>query len=235
MECLQPRNPVDATLACGTLLSSASIEASAEVDQITFPGQNGQRVTLTLTAAGYPFGATVTATLFSPTLAEVIVFSGNSQQQLTLTETGTYVLQIRTNNLVSTGSYSIGMECLQPLNSVDATLACGAPPFSGFIEASAEVDQITFPGQNGQRVTLTLTAAGFPFGATATATLFSPTLAEVIVFSGNSQQQLTLTETGTYVLQIRTNNLVSTGGYALGLACLAPAGQVNTAARMRSI
>src|SRR5437667_411842 len=92
---------------------------------MTYREQNNDRVTLTLTAAGFPFGVTATATVFSPTAAVVVTFNANIQQQLTLAETGTYVVQVRASDFVSTGSYSLGRECLVPTSPVDATLACG--------------------------------------------------------------------------------------------------------------
>jgi uncharacterized protein (TIGR03437 family) len=226
LECLLPTSPVDATLACGAL-SARAINAAGQVDQLTFAGQANQRVTLTLTASDFPFGATATATLFSPTAVSVVAFDANSQRQLTLTENGTYVIQVRANNLVSTGSYSIGLECLLPTSPVDATLPCGALLSDRPINAASQVDQITFIGQANERNTLTLTASGFPFGATATATVFSPSAVAVVTFDANSQRQLTLTESGTYVIQVRANNLVSTGSYSLGLECLLPTSPVD--------
>src|SRR2546425_11206100 len=91
-----------------------------------------------------------------------------------LSETGTYIIQVRANDFVSTGSYSLGLECLLPTSPVDATLACGGL-ISRTIGASAKVDQIIFNGQSSAQLTLGLTENGFPFGATATGTLFSPT------------------------------------------------------------
>src|SRR2546426_1571241 len=109
------RRPPRSTLFPYTTLFrsvSRSIDGPAQVDQITFSGQINDHVTLTLAAAAFPFGATATATVFSPTAAEVVTFSANSQQQLTLPATGTYVIQVRANNLVSTGSYTLGLESL---------------------------------------------------------------------------------------------------------------------------
>src|SRR2546426_543278 len=119
-----PTSPVDAVLACGGLVSR-SIDGPAQVDQFTFSAQINVHGTLTLGAAPFPSGATATATVFSPTAAEVVTFSANSQQQLTLPATGAYVIQVRANNLVSPGSYPLGRECLLPTSPVDAVLACG--------------------------------------------------------------------------------------------------------------
>ena len=229
LECLLPTSPADATLVCGTLLSDRPINTSAQVDQITFSGQASDRVTLTLAASGFPLGATATASVFSPAAALVVSFNANSQQQLTLPTTGTYIIQIRASNLVSTGSYSIGLECLLPASPVDALLACGTLVTDRPLGAAGQVDQITFSGQANDRITLTLTASGFPLGATATAKVYSPTVSLVVSFNANSQQQLTLPTTGIYLIQVQASNLVSTGSYSIGLECLLPTSPVDAA------
>src|SRR2546425_529949 len=89
-----------------------------------------------------------------------------------LSETGTYIIQVRANDFVSTGSYSLGLECLLPTSPVDATLACGGLN-SQTIHPSSKDDHITFTtSQFKTKVTLTLAEAGFPFGATASAFFF---------------------------------------------------------------
>src|SRR5262245_41984314 len=222
LECLLPTSPVDATLACGGLLPSRPINAPAQVDQITFSGQANERKTLTLTAAGFPTFVTATATVYSPTAVVVVTFNANSQQQLTLPENGTYVIQVFASNLVSTGSYCVGLECLPSPTRRASDLACGGLLPSRPINASSQVDQITFSGQANERKTLTLTAAGFPTFVTATATVYSPLLHDALTIYANSEQQLTLPENGTYVIQVFASNLVSTGSYSLGLECLLP-------------
>ncbi len=206
-----PNSPMAQSLACGALLSD-TIGAAGEVDQFTFSGQANNRVTLTLATGGFTVGsgATATATVFSPAAAMVVTFNANDQQQVTLPATGTYVIQVRASNFVSTGSYSLGLECLLPTSPVDATLFCGVLLSDRRVNAAAQVDQFTFSGQANQQVTLTLATGGFTVGsgATATATVFSPAAAVVVTFNANGQQQLTLADSGTYAIQVRASNLV---------------------------
>jgi hypothetical protein len=229
-EYLSPTMQADVTLTCGSLVPE-SIDAPAEVDQFIFSGQLNQRVTLTLAeSGGFPGSTnTATATLFSPTGQQLLVFSANSQQQITLGATGTYAIQVRANNLVAIGSYVLGLECLLPTSPVDVALACGSLAMRT-IDTPAQVDQFIFSGQLNQQVTLTLAeSGGFPGSTnTATATLFSPTGQQLLVFSANSQQQITLGATGTYIIQVRANNFFATGSYMLGLECLLPASPIPT-------
>ncbi len=224
-ECLLPTSPVDATLACGGLVAR-TIVTPAQVDQITFVAQANDRLTLTLAMSGFPSFVAARATVFSPSGGVVVTFDANSQQQLTLSETGTYVVQVYASNLVSTGSYTLGRECLLPTNPVDATLACGGL-VARTIVTPAQVDQITFVAQANDRVTLTLAMSSFPSFVAARATVFSPSGGVVVTFDANSQPQLTLPETGTYVVQVYASNLVSTGSYTLGRECLLPTSAVD--------
>jgi hypothetical protein len=52
--------------------------------------------------------------VFAPSGKLVVGFNANGQQQLTLAETGTYVVQVQAGNLVTTGTYSLGLQCLSP-------------------------------------------------------------------------------------------------------------------------
>src|SRR5207249_4726013 len=110
---------------------------------------------------------------------------------------GVYVVQL----IVDDGNLQSSPETVTITAAAAVTLGCG-DLISGNITAPGQVDQITFNGQVNDKVTLTLAASGFPTGATATATVFSPTGAVVSpgAFNANSQQQLTLPETGTYVI-----------------------------------
>src|SRR2546422_179058 len=115
-----------------------------------------------------------------------------------------------------------------PTNPVDATLPCGAL-VSKSIDSPAQVDQFTFSCQNNDRVTLTLASVGFSVGsgASATATVFSPSAAVVVTFNANGQQQVTLPETGTYGIQTRVSNCDSFGSYTIGRVCLLPTNPVD--------
>ena len=75
--------------------------------------------------AGWAFGAFAQATVIAPSGANVVTFNANSQQQITLTESGAYTIRVNANNLVTTVNYNLGLECLRPRGPVDGTLTCG--------------------------------------------------------------------------------------------------------------
>ena len=103
------------TLSCGDLIPG-SIDAAAEAEFYTLTGQANDVITLTLVETsnwgGTAGSADARLTLFAPSGAEVVTFDSNGQQQVTLPESGTYIVRIQANNLVSTGSYDLGLECL---------------------------------------------------------------------------------------------------------------------------
>jgi len=132
---------------------------------------------------------------------------------------GTYVAELIVND---------GWEDSEPITvnilarvSDTTPLTCGLS-VSGSIESQGEVDEYTFTGQAGQIVALTLTeTAGFPGNSQApVATVFSPTGAEVLSF-GPSQREITLPESGTYVVKVSPNrfDFLVVGSYGLSLEC----------------
>jgi 2-methylaconitate cis-trans-isomerase PrpF len=218
---LECRNPaaLATALSCGTL-PQGNIAAGGQVDQYTFDGQANRIVTLTLAnTGGWPYYATPVATLLTPSGAQVESFHANGQRQITLTENGTYVVQVRASDFASTGQYGFGLECRNPPALVKAVLTCGALP-QGNIAAGGQVDQYTFDGQANRIVTLTLAnTGGWPYYAAPVAALFAPSGTQVVSFQANGQRQTTLTENGTYVVQVRASDFASTGQYGVGLQC----------------
>jgi hypothetical protein len=138
--------------------------------------------------------------------------------EYTLPETGTYVLRVYANNLVSTGDYNLGLESILPTPVSQGALTCDGSTISESITQAGEVDLFTFSGTSGQDVTLTLTETsnwgGFQGGNDVRGLLYAPSGAAVgNAFDSDAQVQLTLPANGTYVLRVTANNLVSTGTY----------------------
>ena len=219
-ECVVPPAPVDSPLPCGGLISR-TISSAGQVDQIGFSGVPNQIVTLTLVqTAGFPYPSQAWAKVISPSGALVVQFGANGQQQIRLPETGLYIVQVMASGLISTGTYKLGRECMSPLSGVDGTLSCNAPPLSGSIGTAGEVDQITFGGIASQPLTLNLNqTSGFPYPSRAWAKVFSPAGALIVQFGANGSQIVTPAITGTFLIQMMASDLVSTGGYGLGMSC----------------
>src|SRR6185295_11444676 len=127
--------------------------------------------------------------------------------RVTLTEAGAYTIRVNAANLVSTGSYNIGLECILPRGPVDGTLSCGGL-VSGSISAPGEVDLLGLTGQPNAMVLLTLANTGsFPF-TQPLVTVVAPSGTDVVSFTANNQRQITLTESGAYTILVNANNLV---------------------------
>ena len=204
---------------CGSLIEG-SIVQGGEVDQIRFLGQQDQKITLTLIQTSGFASTRAQMRLLSPaTRTEIDQFNANGQNQYTLTESGEFLIQLQAANLVSTGTYSLGMECIVPLNPIQSELSCG-DQFISSISLPGEVDQVRFAGSQNDIVTLTLVqTAGFS-STRARVRVLTPTIQDLVAFNANGQQQRTLPENGDYVIQIQAANLVSTGDYTIGLECL---------------
>ena len=222
--CERPLEP-EPSLSCGDPVISGSIDAAAETDQFTFSGEAGDVVSITVADTGGEFvttGADARVFLFSPTGAQLGLFDANSERVFTLPESGTYAIEVKANNLVSTGSYNLNLECLVPPSPDAVALGCG-DLVSGSIDAAAEVDVFHFSGEAGDVVSITVADTGGEFvttGADARVFLFSPMGVQLGLFDADSGRVFTLPESGTYVIEVKANNLVSTGSYNLGIECI---------------
>jgi len=229
LECLIPA--VGAVpLACGTL-ASGQIAAAAQVDLLTFSGQAGQIVSLALASTGGFSNNPSTSnsaelTVFAPSGALAGTIHSNSQANFTLSQSGTYVIRLSATNLSTIGSYNVNFECLAP-PSAAVSLTCGTLA-SGQITAPAQVDLFTFSGQTGQVVSLAIASnGGFTNNPSASnsaeLTVFAPSGTAAGTIHSNSQANLTLAQSGTYVIRVNATNLSTTGSYNLNFECLVPA------------
>ncbi len=190
-----------------------NIQQAAQVDQYTYSGTAGGIITVTLGLTGgfdSFFGVVPKVTLYDPTGAVVTSFQANTQRQITTALSGLYLFQVESNDLVSTGTYNLGVVCRNPLNP-SSGLSCGGI-VNGKVSQSSQVDQYTYNASAGGVITVTLTdTGGFDsfFGVVPEAVFFDPTGAVVTSFQANSQQQITLKMTGNYLFQVYSNDLVS--------------------------
>ncbi len=206
-------------IACGDLISG-SITAAGEFHEYEFTGSTGDFITITLSESSFGTSSAHDArvTLYAPSDALVGSFDSDSQADFTLGETGTFVLRAGANDSLSTGSYSIGLECIRPASS-DAVAITYGDLISSDTMDPAEADLYTFSGSAGDFITLTLSESSFGTSSAhdARVTLYAPSDALVGSFDSDSQADFTLGETGTFVLRVNANNFVSTGSYELVL------------------
>lgn len=226
LERLQPRGAIDAVLDPGDLISAALV-ASAEVDVFTFSGQSGDRILLTLVqTGGFALGVGARATVLAPDGMQTDAFNTNSQRTLTLGTTGTFTVWVNATNLFHAGTYNIGFERLQPLGPSNGHFDPG-DLIIGSLTASSQVNVYTFSGQSGDRVLLTLVqTGGFALGVGARATVLTPGGAQFDAFNSNGQRNLTLPESGTFIVYVNATNLFHAGTYNLGFERLNPLGPV---------
>jgi hypothetical protein len=135
-------------------------------------------------------------------------------------------VQVNPNNLVSAGTYNLGLESIAPPDPINGTLTCGAL-LGGAIDAGGEVDLLTFDASSGDEISITLVETsdwGGTAGVNDARGILQAPSGDILgaAFDSDAQVEFTLPETGTYVLQVNANNLVSIGTYNVGLTCLAP-------------
>jgi hypothetical protein len=222
LERLSPITAADGTFIFGTIFNG-TITKAGQSDLIVFSGSINDRVLLTLsTTAGFSpvFGRNPRASILTPSGQALGTFwDGTDEREFTLPETGTYLVRVRANNLIDTGTYSLGIERLSPLTAIDITFGFGTT-VNGRITNAAQNDLITFPATIGDNVLFALvTTSGFNpvFGRVPRATILSPSGQILGTWDAGVPRTFVLPETGTYLVRVRANNLIDTGTYNLSL------------------
>ncbi len=85
-----------------------------EADLFTFTGTANDVRDVTLIETGTGWGGVGNtndprATIFAPSGVQVDAFDTNSRRQLTLAETGTYLVRVNANQVAATGTYNVGL------------------------------------------------------------------------------------------------------------------------------
>jgi hypothetical protein len=104
--------PPSPSLNYGDLVTG-TISAAGEEDIYTFTGEAGESILIAITEDdGFSGSAVPWFAVYSPTGAMVngTGYSANTQRRFDLSEDGTYVIRVIASNLISTGTYSLGLE-----------------------------------------------------------------------------------------------------------------------------
>jgi len=220
LEGLKPISPAPSAVVKGGIVSG-DITARTEKDQWAFTGNAGDRIQLITTSTATQSGFSAFTDLYAPSGTRVTGFWAGNNVELTLPETGTYMLQVRDDNYVETGKYTIGFEGLKPLSPGSTSLVKGGI-VSGTIALRTEKDQWTFTGNAGDRIQLISTSTATESGFSAFTDVYAPSGSRITGFWAGNNVEFTLPETGTYMLQVRDDNYFETGKYTIGLETLKP-------------
>ncbi|NJN12163.1 MAG: hypothetical protein HC815_31065, partial [Richelia sp. RM1_1_1] len=169
------------------------INTPGKQDIYAFDGTAGTR----LFFDGLTGSSNIIAKLFSPSGKEVVTWSTNtdSNQPLSLLETGTYRLVISSNNN-ATGNYSFRLVDLETVS----TLAFNTP-VTGRLDPGAEVEFYQFYAAVGQKFNFDLTATQW---INANWVLYEPSGAAIATPSSTTPDfEVTPEKAGTYVLAVR--------------------------------
>ncbi len=207
---------------------SASISQRAEQDLFTFQGRTNEVAQLVLTrtsATDANFKPYIKVFAPSNTATPISSFWYDQDKQLTLPKDGTYLVQVRDDNLSETGDYKLGLEKVNPASPNPLATVMGGI-VNQQISQSLEKDQFTFQGSAGEVVQLVLTRTG------SINANFKPYI-KVYGLANNGTPlrsfwydqdvQFTLPKTGTYLIQVQDDNLRETGTYKIGLEKVNPA------------
>jgi len=166
-----------------------------------------------------PLNFSWTITEQPPSSAATLSDSLAEQPSFVVDLAGTYKVEL----VVNDGVVESELDTVVVSTPQQGGLSCGSL-VPGSIDAAGEVDLFHFTKAAGDIVQLMLVeTTGFAGGTAPRATLFAPDGTQVGgFFDGNSARLFMLPISGEYVLRIAANTLVHTGGYNIGLECIAP-------------
>jgi hypothetical protein len=197
-------------------LQTGTLAGIGEMDFLIFDGTTGDEILLAIQeVSGFQgsFNYAPSALLYGPSGQMVIGSFQANQVQATLPATGTYAVRVDVNALTdasgSNGTYTIGLEGLDPLSQDAVALTVGGGATAASLGAIAETDIYTFSGTAGGSVSVTL-------GTFGTATVYAPSLSAMVTF-GAGTQAISLPATGTYIIAVRSGTLLNTGNYTISV------------------
>ncbi len=209
---------------CGRIVTG-TISVPGEVDLFRMDGRAGDFITLTLVETeGFPtqFQA-ARLTVFPLTGDSVLTFTSGGQRDFVLPVDGPFVLRVSGAPASTTGSYRLGLACLDPTGGTALALSPGDLAMKEIAEL-AQVDVLTFSGIAGDFLTLSIgETAGFPgMFQSARVTVYSPSRDTVLALNTSSRRDFTLPETGDYRFRVGADPISVLGAYNIGIEGIDP-------------
>jgi hypothetical protein len=216
LEALEARN-LPSTLPYGGIVSGAitSMGDSAFVDY-TFSASKGDQYTLAMTSTPTSDGFSAYANLIAPSSTVADNFSATGQRAESADETGTYTVRVHDYYGTHTGTFTLGLEGINPISPNPTPLIRGGI-VGGTIDAPLDVKQFTFTGQQGDDITLAMTSTATSSGFSAYANVYGPSGDNIDNFSATGQRSITLPESGTFMVNVHDYYFASKGAFTIGL------------------
>jgi hypothetical protein len=223
-EGISPISPNPASLDFGGIVSG-TISNPIEKDQLTFNAPALGIVDLVVTGQSQSSGFKPFMELFAPSGNRVAFwFSTDGTQRITLPEEeGTYTLMVQAAGLDATGSYSIGLEGINPISDDPLPLVMGGIT-TGTTFKAIEKDQFVFNADGPAVVDLVVTGTAKQGDFRPFMELFAPSGDRVAFwFANDGTQRLTLPdEQGKYMLMVQDTGLDAIGNYSIGFEGIQP-------------
>ena len=208
-------------IACGQSIASNTV-VNTEIDQYTYAGTSGQVVSVAFfwgTAYDNEYGE---ADIYSPNgqlLTSLVVASGGTAANLTLTNSGTYTILVHEDGYNLTAGYQLSIQSPKGGGCNPRPITCGENLTSNTTFAT-EMDSYSYVGTSGQVVSVAFfwgTAYDNEYGE---ADIYSPNgqlLTSLVVASGGTAANLALTTNGTYTILVHEDGYNLIASYELGI------------------
>lgn len=226
LEGVSPVSPDPIPLVAGGIVSGA-ITAPLDVKQYVFTGTAGDSVQINTIATQTDSGFRASFALYAPSGALVSDWSLNGAWCVPVTnlpENGQYLLQVADNGLSLRGTYSVGLEGVNPVSPSPLPLISGGV-VDGSIATALDVKQYVFTGAAGNSIWINTIASAIDSDFRASFSLYAPSGALVTHWSLNGPWCVPVTnlaEDGQYLLEVADEGLASRGNYSVGLEGISP-------------
>ena len=205
-------------------LAKRNLTQPLQYDQTKFLATNGERLQVRVRADNADHRLRVS--LIGP--GGGLVFT-NGEGLYIVPTTGTYFVQVSSENMRATGSYRIGLETISSASPDAITIARGSV-ITGTLVESLQVNQIKFMAEANE--VLRLRVASVDPSLRIEPILYGPGGGRIFL---NHFDSFTVPSRGTYVLNVLSNGPVDIGSYRVGLESLSSPSPDSTTIERGSI
>ena len=219
-------SPTDAD---GGILTSGSIISGTSTyndwDVFWFSGDAGDRVYIDLENRGGEYGYDVALEILAPDGSTELAYSTGDFHGLVLSQSGKYMVIVSDNDLAQGGNYALSLLNLRGETSTpedcDGGLINPGENKYGSI-TPADLDVFLMYGQAGDFVMINVESTGGNYGYSPMMQLIAPDGTDEIPWTPDDYNEITLSQSGLYMIIIAEDDLAQSGTYSLNLNKLPP-------------
>ena len=194
-------------ISCGQTVANTTTQAG-EIDQYSFSGTNGQILSVAMWAGSLG----IVADIHTPTGQLQASVNTDTADNLTLTNTGTFIVKVHQSSGAALFSYSLSLQSVTGGGCDSRALFCGQT-LTNSTSFYSEMDAYSFSGTNGQLLSMAFWASSDGI----VADIYTPAGQLQASINTDTADNLTLTNTGTFTILVHASSYTALFSYSLSL------------------